>query len=108
MIGGKGEERTLRTVARNADYWASMFPASIEDWRRLDSILREHCSDVGRDESEIRRSIHLRWYPDADVAELVTTALEYGEAGVDVVILGMQHPYQPARLETLASTLQAA
>jgi len=108
VIGGKGEKRTLRTVARHADYWDSMFPASVDDWERLDSILREHCETVGRDEGEIRRSIHMRWHPDADMAELVATAHEYGEAGVDVVIFGMQHPYRAARLEPLASALQAA
>ncbi len=106
VIGGKGEKRTLRTVARHADYWDAMFPGSVADWLRLDGILRQHCATEVRDESEIRRSIHLRWHPDADMAELVATAHEYGAAGVDVVIFAMQHPYRPDRLEKLATKLQ--
>ncbi len=105
VIGGKGEKRTLRTVARHADYWDAMFPGSPDEWRRLDAILLRHCEAVGRDPAEIRRSIHLRWHAGADLAELVDTALSYGEAGVDVVIFGMQQPYDAGRLAPLASVL---
>lgn len=106
VIGGKGEKRTLRTVARHADYWDAMFPSSVSEWQRLDSILREHCAAVGRDAHEIRRSVHLRWFPDADIDALVASALAFGDAGVDVVIFGMQHPYRATRLEPLANALQ--
>jgi F420-dependent oxidoreductase-like protein len=51
MVGGSGEKRTLRIVARYADMCnIHGSPATIR--RRLD-ILRNHCEDVGRDYAEI-------------------------------------------------------
>ena len=55
MIGGSGERKTLRTVARYADQWNAM--GTIEKLRHKDGVLRGHCEAVGRDESEIRRTV---------------------------------------------------
>ena len=51
MIGGSGERKTLRTVARYADMWNAM--GSTEKLRHKVEVLRGHCDDVGRDVSEI-------------------------------------------------------
>ncbi|HLX36054.1 MAG TPA: LLM class flavin-dependent oxidoreductase [Candidatus Limnocylindrales bacterium] len=51
MIGGGGEKKTLRTVARHADLWNVM--GSVESLRRKVEILHGHCEDVGRDPAEI-------------------------------------------------------
>lgn len=55
MIGGSGEKKTLRTVAKYADMWNAM--GSIEKLRRKDGVLREHCEAVGRDTNEILRTV---------------------------------------------------
>lgn len=55
LIGGGGERKTLRVVARHADIWHSF--ADAEEFRRKDAILAEHCSAVGRDPREITRSV---------------------------------------------------
>lgn len=55
MIGGSGERRTLRTVARHADMWNVFGDAA-----RLaakDAVLREHCEAVGRDPGAIERTV---------------------------------------------------
>jgi alkanesulfonate monooxygenase SsuD/methylene tetrahydromethanopterin reductase-like flavin-dependent oxidoreductase (luciferase family) len=54
MIGGAGEKKTLRTVARYADMWNAM--GSVELLKHKDEVLRRHCQEVGRDESEIERT----------------------------------------------------
>ncbi|HEX2765239.1 MAG TPA: LLM class flavin-dependent oxidoreductase [Candidatus Limnocylindria bacterium] len=54
LIGGGGERKTLRIVARYAD--ACNFGGGIENVKRKDEILRRHCEEVGRDESEIERT----------------------------------------------------
>ena len=59
VIGGKGRRRTLRTAARWADQWDMTTPDAPADWLELDGVLREHCAVVGRDQSEIARSVHL-------------------------------------------------
>jgi alkanesulfonate monooxygenase SsuD/methylene tetrahydromethanopterin reductase-like flavin-dependent oxidoreductase (luciferase family) len=54
MIGGGGERKTLRTVARVADLWNVSAPP--EDLARKNAILDEHCAAVGRDPAAIRRT----------------------------------------------------
>jgi alkanesulfonate monooxygenase SsuD/methylene tetrahydromethanopterin reductase-like flavin-dependent oxidoreductase (luciferase family) len=55
VIGGGGERRTLRTVARYAD--ACNVGGGFENVKRKDEILRRHCAEVGRDEAEIERTV---------------------------------------------------
>jgi alkanesulfonate monooxygenase SsuD/methylene tetrahydromethanopterin reductase-like flavin-dependent oxidoreductase (luciferase family) len=55
MIGGSGEKKTLRTVARFADQWNAF--GTPETLAHKDGVLRAHCADVGRDESEIERTV---------------------------------------------------
>ena len=55
LIGGGGEKKTLRIVARYAD--ACNLGGGFENVKRKDGILRQHCTDVGRDESEIERTV---------------------------------------------------
>jgi len=55
LIGGGGERRTLRIVAKYAD--ACNVGGGFDNVRRKDEILRRHCEEVGRDESEIERTV---------------------------------------------------
>jgi alkanesulfonate monooxygenase SsuD/methylene tetrahydromethanopterin reductase-like flavin-dependent oxidoreductase (luciferase family) len=56
VIGGSGKKRTLRIVARYADWWNADGddPAA---FAALNAILDEHCAAVGRDPTGIRRTI---------------------------------------------------
>jgi len=58
MIGGSGERKTLRTVARYADMWNAMGP--LELMARKVEVLRGHCADVGRDPSEIEFTLGVK------------------------------------------------
>ena len=51
MIGGSGERKTLRSVAKYADQWNAM--GSVEKLRHKVEVLREHCEAVGRSFEEI-------------------------------------------------------
>jgi alkanesulfonate monooxygenase SsuD/methylene tetrahydromethanopterin reductase-like flavin-dependent oxidoreductase (luciferase family) len=55
LVGGGGERKTLRIVARYAD--ACNLGGGFENVKRKDEILRRHCEEVGRDESEIERTV---------------------------------------------------
>jgi alkanesulfonate monooxygenase SsuD/methylene tetrahydromethanopterin reductase-like flavin-dependent oxidoreductase (luciferase family) len=55
LIGGDGEVRLLRIVARDADEWNSHAPGP-EVYRVKRAKLEEHCRAVGRDPATIRRS----------------------------------------------------
>ena len=55
LIGGGGERKTLRIVARYADMWN--VGGSVEEVRHKDEVLRRWCNEVGRDETEIERTL---------------------------------------------------
>jgi F420-dependent oxidoreductase-like protein len=56
VIGGSGKRRTLRIVARFADWWNADGNEPAE-FARLSGILDEHCAAIGRDPAEIRRTV---------------------------------------------------
>ena len=55
MIGGSGERKTLRSVAKSADLWNAM--GSVDKLRHKLSVLRTHCDTVGRDVAEIELTV---------------------------------------------------
>lgn len=55
MIGGAGEQRTLRVVARYAD-WHNMPSSPLEVVQHKLEVLREHCAEVGRDYETIYKT----------------------------------------------------
>ena len=55
LIGGSGERKTLATVARYADGWNTA--GDLDTVRHKDEVLRRWCDEVGRDESEIERTL---------------------------------------------------
>jgi alkanesulfonate monooxygenase SsuD/methylene tetrahydromethanopterin reductase-like flavin-dependent oxidoreductase (luciferase family) len=55
LVGGVGERKTLRTVARYADMWNAQV-ALADAPHKLD-VLDRHCAEVGRDPGEIERTL---------------------------------------------------
>ena len=58
MIGGSGEKKTLRTVARYADMWNAM--GSVEMMAHKIEVLQGHCDAVGRDIAEIEFTLGVK------------------------------------------------
>jgi len=56
LIGGSGEKRTLRLVAKYADEWNAV-NLSPDVYRQKVAVLERHCEEVGRDPATIRRSM---------------------------------------------------
>jgi alkanesulfonate monooxygenase SsuD/methylene tetrahydromethanopterin reductase-like flavin-dependent oxidoreductase (luciferase family) len=59
LIGGGGESRTLRTVARYADMWNWVGLEDLERMRRKHAIFEQRCEEAGRDPDQIERSAFL-------------------------------------------------
>lgn len=118
LVGGTGERRTLRTLARygdvfNLDGWAGG-GMSLEYYRHKISVLERHCDDAGRDPAEIRKTLlmPLRLTDDPAQAERYIAAFgpgtvagprdyiierlgEFRDEGVDEVMFGgipNEHP----------------
>ncbi|MEO5941112.1 MAG: LLM class flavin-dependent oxidoreductase, partial [Candidatus Limnocylindrales bacterium] len=58
MIGGSGEKKTLRTVAKYADLWNAM--GTLELMTHKVGVLKAHCEAVGRDVSEIEFTLGIK------------------------------------------------
>jgi F420-dependent oxidoreductase-like protein len=102
-IGGSGEKRTLRTVARFAQHW-NFVGGPADEFARKREVLHGHCADVGRDPSEIMISSHVQYDPD-NVQATVDTIGELGERGLDLAIVYLRPPLSPAVLSPLADAL---
>jgi F420-dependent oxidoreductase-like protein len=76
-IGGGGEKRTLRVVARHATH--SNFGGSPEEFARKSAILDAHCADIGRDPDEITRTISGEIFLRETEAEITETRSFWGE-----------------------------
>ena len=103
-IGGNGERRTLRIVARFAQHWNSTL-ADVAAWQHKVAVLEQHCADVGRDPTEIERSVNVRLAAGDDPRRLQDTIAAWRDAGVDVVIVGLGTPHDAAVVEPLAAAL---
>ena len=58
MIGGSGEKKTLRTVAKYADLWNAMGP--VDFMAHKVEVLQGHCDAVGRDIAEIEFTLGVK------------------------------------------------
>lgn len=83
LVGGGGEKKTLRIVARHADIWHSF--TSPADLPRKLGILAEHADAVGRDVREIEVSNELARRDEADADALLA-------AGVTLFTVALSGP----------------
>jgi F420-dependent oxidoreductase-like protein len=129
LIGGTGERRTLRTVARYADAWNAAL-VTPDQARAKDAILRRWCDELGRDTDHIERTISLgpaiirdhpaeadrvvrhirehargveREIPTGSAAELAERWRGYVDAGFRHLVLHFPAPFDAETLERFAT-----
>ena len=105
-IGGGGEKRTLKTVARWAQWWDGLM-ADPEEWKHKHEVLTDHCEAIDRDPTEITCSVHVGYARGDDPEALADAAAERFQVGVDVVVFSMRSPYDVSMIEPLANALAA-
>ncbi|HSJ29028.1 MAG TPA: LLM class F420-dependent oxidoreductase [Acidimicrobiia bacterium] len=101
VIGGGGEKRTLRTVARWAQHW-NLTPSPVEVWEHKRSVLRLHCDETGRDPAEIMCSMMARFDPD-DTEGLYATLAAARDAGLDKMVVNLPSPHEPGHVDLVAA-----
>lgn len=131
MIGGAGEQKTLRIVATYADMW-NVF-GTPDTVAHKDAVLRQHCATIGRDPNEIERTLGCkpvirpteaeaqrafldllernrtpaaRMEGDVSVwvgtpEQIARTILAYRRVGFDTFIAELAAPYDAETMETL-------
>jgi F420-dependent oxidoreductase-like protein len=86
LIGGSGERKTLRLVARYADACNLFAPNPDEVAHKLD-VLARHCDREARDPATVERTILFVRDPFADVDAFVAEMAGYARLGVTIVDL---------------------
>jgi len=135
LIGGGGEQVTLKLVARYAD--ANNLGGGIDSVRRKEAILLRHCETVGRDPAEIERTSGLgvvvirdsreeavrvreaifannggaeswKGQPVGTPEDVVEALAPYLELGYHHLIAGFPNPYDEETMTRLATEVAPA
>ncbi|MBI3925449.1 MAG: TIGR03560 family F420-dependent LLM class oxidoreductase [Armatimonadetes bacterium] len=95
-IAGGGEQLTLRTVARHADY--SNYGGTVQEVVRKNEILDGHCQKVGRDPADITRTMNINVFLGND-EQLEALGREMGRSDREIQALRrMLSPRAPQKL----------
>ncbi|MGH3841855.1 MAG: LLM class F420-dependent oxidoreductase [Pseudonocardiaceae bacterium] len=96
MVGGGGEKKTLRLVARYADA-CNVFGTSPAEVARKFDVLREHCAAEGRDYDSIEKTVLVTRPVLPDVDAFVADVVEYAALGAtEVQVMPDRHPVEYA------------
>jgi F420-dependent oxidoreductase-like protein len=106
LIGGSGERKTLRLVARYGDM-CNLFdlPGTgfADDLTHKLDILRFHCEQAGRDYGAIEKTVSTFVEPDQDQARILDHLTELGGLGISHVIVSPKGPWDEAALDRVAA-----
>jgi alkanesulfonate monooxygenase SsuD/methylene tetrahydromethanopterin reductase-like flavin-dependent oxidoreductase (luciferase family) len=86
LIGGSGERKTLRLVARYADA-CNLFGAEPDQVAHKLDVLRGHCATEGRDYDAITKTVLAMGNPFSDTAAFFDQMAEYAKLGIEQVDL---------------------
>jgi F420-dependent oxidoreductase-like protein len=100
MIGGGGEKKTLRFVAKYAD--ACNLFATPDLARKLD-VLREHCAREGRDYDSILKTVYYVFDTSAGPQKIVDDLGRYAELGFGAALGMVADVYSIKPLEIIGS-----
>lgn len=87
VIGGGGERKTLRLVARYADA-CNLFPTSVDEIKHKLQVLDGHCETIGRDPAAIERTMFAPTDPLSDIDGFLATMESYAALGISAVWTG--------------------
>jgi len=94
LIGGMGERKTLRLVARYADA-CNLFDAGPEVIAAKIAVLARHCEEAGRDPASVQKTVITGMDPLADEEAFVASMRQYAALGVSTVWVGSRDPDLP-------------
>jgi len=108
LVGGQGEKKTLRLVAQYADA-CNVFDTGPDGVAHKLAVLQEHCTALGRDNSEIEKTVLGAIALSKDGSngtqtpgELVDRYAALAAKGVDQIIVSARNVSEPAVFELFA------
>jgi len=84
LVGGSGEKKTLRLVARYADA-CNLFATEPAEVAHKLEVLEQHCAEADRDPGDIQKTILGMADPLADTDAFLRTMEEYSALGIELV-----------------------
>lgn len=100
VIGGGGEQLTLRIVAQYADIW-NFAGGPVNMFQHKNEVLDGHCAAIGRDPATIERSVQIFIDPN-DLSATREMIKGFIEAGATHLILNLRAPYPEGIVHRLA------
>ena len=112
LIGGTGEQKTLRMVAQYGDACNIFARLGVEEIRHKFDVLREHCQRLGRNYDDIEKTTLDSLYITRDGANgsLTPAAVldrfaQLAELGVDQAIFSLRDASDPAVYDILGADI---
>jgi alkanesulfonate monooxygenase SsuD/methylene tetrahydromethanopterin reductase-like flavin-dependent oxidoreductase (luciferase family) len=104
LIGGMGERRTLRLVARYADA-CNLFdiPDGGATIRHKLAVLGEHCEAAGRPYGEIEKTVSMRLEPGETAAAFAERCAGLAELGIEHAVVITSEPWSEEQIAVLAA-----
>ncbi len=108
LIGGTGEKKTLRLVARYADACNCFARLGMDELRRKLEVLQEHCAKEGRNYSAIEKTaldtVHLA-PGQMSVSQVIEKCQELAGVGFQHLIFNMPNVYEITPLEVFGKEI---
>lgn len=108
MVGGAGEQKTLRMVAQYADACNLFGRMSPDELRHKLDILKGHCEALGRPYEEIERTVldTARLVPGGQSpADLIALCRQFADLGFQHVIFNMPNVHELTPLEVFGNEI---
>jgi F420-dependent oxidoreductase-like protein len=107
LIGGSGERKTLRLVARYGDACNLFEQAGLDTLRHKLEVLREHCAAEGRPYREIEKTTYGQLTGSESAEQLLERFGRLATAGIDHAIMEPPDQWRESSLERLAEVVPA-
>jgi F420-dependent oxidoreductase-like protein len=108
LVGGSGERKTLRLVARYGDACNLFEYGGMEALRHKLEVLRDHCAAEGRPYEEIQKTTFGQVGETESADQLVDRFGRLASEGIDLAIVELPDQGRGGSLARLADAVQAA
>ena len=106
MIGGLGEQKTLRLVARYGDACNLFAFIGNDQLRHKLDVLRRHCDELGRDYREIEKTtLDTVDLAQSSARDVIEKCRGLADLGFDLAIFNLPDVHELASLETFAKEI---
>jgi F420-dependent oxidoreductase-like protein len=109
LIGGMGEKKTLRLVAKYADACNIWHGLGVDGVKRKLDIVQRHCDAERRNYDEIEKTTigEIKFPADTSAKEAITFCKDLARLGIEHVIVELPRPIEPAVVKRFADEVMA-